>query len=65
MARQLTPRQRVAARLIGFALEIPPTAYVVFTGRVPAWARIWLASWLLLWLLATVVNAARAEGRSS
>lgn len=65
MARQLTHGQRVASRLIGLALEVPPAAYIVLTGLVPVWARIWLASWLLLWLLATVVNAAKTEGRSS
>lgn len=65
MARQLTPGQRVVSRLIGLALEVPPAAYVVLTGHAPAWVRIWLGVWLALWLLATVINAAKTEGRSS
>jgi hypothetical protein len=54
----------VLAQLIVLAMHIPPTAYVVLTGTVPRWARLWLAGWLSVWLLVTVVKALQNQGRS-
>lgn len=48
----------VVMRLAGIALQIPPAAYVAWTGTAPDWARIWLTAFVGLWLLITVVSAA-------
>lgn len=58
-------RSKSAGTLIGYALEIPPAAYIALSGQVPLWARIWLSVWLSLWLLFTVVTAVNAQTKGT
>ncbi|RSS92497.1 hypothetical protein EF919_18360 [Streptomyces sp. WAC02707] len=55
------PGARIVGRVIALGLELPPVAYVVASGTVPTWARIWIGGWLALWLLSTVVSAAKQQ----
>jgi hypothetical protein len=55
------PGAKVVGRVIALGLELPPIAYVVTSGTVPTWARVWLAGWLSLWLLMTVIAAAKQQ----
>lgn len=50
----------ITGRLLGFALEVPPAAYIVVTGEAPGWIRVWLATWLGIWLLFNVITSAIA-----
>ena len=59
--RTTRPGAKVVGRVVALGLELPPVAYVVTSGTVPTWARVWLAGWLSLWLLATVVAAAKQQ----
>ncbi|GAA0704613.1 hypothetical protein GCM10010193_69510 [Kitasatospora atroaurantiaca] len=59
MAKSLS----AGARLLAFATEIPPAAYVLITGHAPAWIRIWFGLWLGIWLLSTVATAADAMAK--
>ncbi|MCX3059601.1 hypothetical protein [Streptomyces beihaiensis] len=58
-------RAKTAGRLVGFAVEMPPLAYVALTGRAPGWVRAWLVACLAVWLVSVIVTAAVHEAQQS